>query len=288
MERSSRSRGGDQLSGARRLALLGGLGGGPLQIDLGEGVLLRRLGESDRELLRGDDGPFAPTPGEIAASRYVVEQRLGEGAGEQAASASASGPLEDVLRALRLLGPGRPGASHLWILPGEGRGGVLVPGPERGAPRLAGMGRRLGGSRTGELRRILAALRRSRGVHLELILSRFDSAFDARPAADHLIDLWIALEALLLPEADREPRLRASLRLAHLLGETAEERQRIAARTEESMGRRRDIHRARAEEEQLLDSVAEMRELTRRALRARLLAPPQGGLPGLDRRLFGA
>ena len=66
--------------------------------------------------------------------------------------------------------------------------------------------------------------RRKREV--ALALSRFNNAYERHNADDALIDLWVAFEALLVPEEVTELSYRAALRIGRLAGSTAADRQR--------------------------------------------------------------
>jgi hypothetical protein len=97
--------------------------------------------------------------------------------------------IADVVTALRLHHPGVTGTTILWT----------HVGPDD-APSLRDLVRALGDAREN---RLTALARR-----------RFDNAYERHNREDALVDLWIAFEALLVPDARAELRYRAALRIA--------------------------------------------------------------------------
>jgi hypothetical protein len=283
---------------ARRcLAPLEGCVGTARELRLDAGVAIRRLEDGDRQDLwrrHGAElhpGPLNPTIADLETWQFAIDHRRPSEVPGSPDDARAVAAVRDVVRALRLHHPGLAGARILWIGDdGGGRGigdrGMLVAldGVDT-EPRRAGPACRLDRHSEADLRRLLAALRDSRGPHLTRVLERFEAGYGERSPEDRLIDLWIALEALILPDGGDEPRHRAALRLACLLGGRPEEKAAIFELAARSHDRSRQISR-RGDAAALEELVEATRDLARRALRARLLDPPPGGVLGLDRRLF--
>lgn len=121
---------------------------------------------------------------------------------------------------------------------------------------------------------------------LALALRRFDSAYARHADEDCLIDLWIAFEALLLPDGKSELSYRAALRIAQLAGGEAEERRQMFQRARESYRCRSQVVHGESVKGDLEEVVEQTRELARRVLRAWLLEPPSGGIEQVDLELL--
>jgi len=115
-----------------------------------------------------------------------------------------------------------------------------------------------------------------------IAFSRFDDAYWRRSGADALIDLWIALESLFMPDGDpREVTYRLALRIAYFLGETSEERVTIDKDIRDSYGLRSDVVHGRSHSPSVLDAVTEKTaSYLRRALRS---VVQKGGKLDVDR-----
>jgi hypothetical protein len=102
-----------------------------------------------------------------------------------------------------------------------------------------------------------------------------------------LIDLWVAIEALLLPDGNAELSYRAALRLARAAG-TDEHTRRSAFDQAKASYRVRSklVHGDDVSDEKVKATVAETRNLLRDALRTWLLNPPLGGVQELDHQLL--
>lgn len=195
------------------------------------GLIIRRLDDSERDALwrrygaEVDPAPHRPSIAEIEAWDLVIDYRW---------TRKAPGPDEDhaievvrdVVRALRLHHHGMSGASVIWIGPDPDlRWDVNAPDSMYRSPEVAANGFEgrfechLGAASGRALKSLFDRLRLPLGGSLGLVLDRLDSVYSRRSPQDQLIDLWVALEALLLPDIREELRFRSSLRLAHLLGD---------------------------------------------------------------------
>jgi hypothetical protein len=74
-----------------------------------------------------------------------------------------------------------------------------------------------------------------------LALTRWNSAVDRLREEDNLIDYWVALESLFVPDSTQELSYRAPLRIAAFLGETGSERERIYNEMRDSYKLRSEI-----------------------------------------------
>jgi len=113
---------------------------------------------------------------------------------------------------------------------------------------------------------------------LALALRRFEMSYAREDAEDQIIDYWIALEALFLPDGNQELVYRASLRIARFLGRYAQERLDLFNTVKNSYNLRSKVaHGAELRSQDRLDSVTnETGESLRRALCHCLMqgAPP--------------
>lgn len=107
---------------------------------------------------------------------------------------------------------------------------------------------------------------------LAVPLKRLDDSYGRTNLADRLIDYWVALEGLFLPEKHtREMTEVVAQSIAHYLGETESERRSIAALVHSSHSVRSSVVHGRRVEDKNLDlTVAKTGNLLRRSLRKRL------------------
>lgn len=110
---------------------------------------------------------------------------------------------------------------------------------------------------------------------VELVIRRFNLAYERVMPADKLIDMMIAFEALLLPEKD-ELALRLSIRVANLLRDIAD-RQDTFKKMKKAYKLRSDaVHGGGINDEEISKSVQAMEELLRQSLRRVLKLIEQG------------
>jgi hypothetical protein len=190
-----------------------------------------------------------------------------------------------VVAALRLLAPGAVAILQSWLDP-------LIP--VFGFPRSMGLGQLLGLVRLGpsmawqgsevELRQVFNALPRAASMPtVALALRRFDAAYGRISDEDRLIDYWIALEALFLPDRQDELSYMGSLRIARFL-----EQDRLARTATFELMRR--SYRLRSQivhgstPGEIHEVAGETEQVLRRALRRMLLsgvAPSEAAFRGL-------
>jgi hypothetical protein len=121
---------------------------------------------------------------------------------------------------------------------------------------------------------------------LALALRRFDSAYSRYEDEDSLIDLWVAFEALLLPDGQSELSYRAALRIAVLAEKDRAERSVAFKQARLSYKCRSQVVHGEATAERLDRVVTQTRELARKVLRSWILNPPEGGIEEIDSLLF--
>ncbi len=102
---------------------------------------------------------------------------------------------------------------------------------------------------------------------IRLALRRWGNLSERFHEDDAMIDYWIALEALFVPESTQEVRYRASLRVAAFIGATTEERVRVYKDLRNSYDLRSAIVHGRVpKSEQKLNLIGETRSYLRKAL----------------------
>lgn len=104
-----------------------------------------------------------------------------------------------------------------------------------------------------------------------LALARWNSAGDKLTQEDKLVDYWIALESLFVPETEQELSFRVALRIAAFLGEDGSERRQIYDDIRDSYRLRSKIVRGSASKRKTKRTAAELTDLTRSHLRRTLL-----------------
>jgi hypothetical protein len=179
----------------------------------------------------------------MATCNYVLEMDLELQRGPYGLMENPETIADQVVTALRLSSPGGVGLVRSWVKPtvpvffappfdgflGLGRAeGFLKPGMEwQGDPEV--------------LRALFQAVRRGLvDDRLNLALRRFESSYCEREPEDRLVDYWIALESVFLPEQRTELSHLGPLRIALWIETTAEGRKAM-------FGRMRASYKARSE-----------------------------------------
>ena len=125
----------------------------------------------------------------------------------------------------------------------------------------------------------------SQDRRMSLIFRRLNSAYERRLAEDPLVDLWVAFEALVVPDSTAELSYRASLRIARLAGTSFDEREAAFLTARRSYAARSKVVHGGATPEDL-DAVTEKtRVLARNALN-RWLLDPEMSVEAIDRSLL--
>jgi hypothetical protein len=263
------------------------------------GLIIRRLDDTERDVLwrrygaEVDPAPHRPSITEIEAWDLVIDYRWTRKAPDPDED-HAIEVVRDVVRALRLHHPGMSGATVIWIGPDPDlRWDVNAPdsmyrSPEVPVDGFEGRFECHLGAASGEaLKSLFDRLRLPLKGNLGLVLDRLDSVYSRRSPQDQLIDLWVALEALLLPDIRDELRFRSSLRLAHLLGEDPVRKKEIFDLAMDSYVVRSKVVHGASKERDLGPIVQTTRMLTVDAVCKWLLDPPEKGVATLDMANFG-
>jgi hypothetical protein len=106
---------------------------------------------------------------------------------------------------------------------------------------------------------------------VKLALARWDSAADRLTEEDMLIDYWVALESLFVPDTTQELRYRTALRIAAYLGTNGMERNQIYEQMKESYSLRSEIVHGHIGKQKRKIGSAELINLSRSYLRKALL-----------------
>jgi hypothetical protein len=280
----------------RTIAPLHNLRGVPQPVVIGADTVIRAMTDEDRDELWRDFGGGVSsipglTPGQLDAWTDVIDTRWKMDRRPPLSDVVVIERIANVVTALRLHHPGVTGTTILWtrLDPPDAPAATPLAGATLYAPHgdptfmhplRANVGSDDGPALSALIDR-LAAARNNRRV--AMALRRFDSAYARRNSEDALIDLWVAFEALLVPDSTTELRYRASLRIARLVGQTATERHEAFEVARSSYdARSKVVHGAQPPED--VDKVVEdTRQLARVVLRAWVLGPPPGDVSDLDR-----
>ena len=120
---------------------------------------------------------------------------------------------------------------------------------------------------------------------MSLIFRRLNSAYERRLAEDALVDLWVAFEALVVPDSTTELRYRASLRIARLAGTSFDERQAAFLTARSSYdARSKVVHGSTGPPD--LDALTEKTRLLARTALNTWLLDPEMSVEALDRSLL--
>ncbi len=263
------------------------------------GLIIRKLSDAERDALwrrhgaEVNPGSHRPSIADIEAWDLVIDyrwKRQAPGPDEE----QAIEVIRDVVRALRLHHHGISGTSVLWFAPDpdlrweDNSPDSMYRSPEASTDGFEGRFECHLGPRSGEaLRTLFDRLRRPLGGNLALVLDRLDSAYSRRAPRDQLIDLWVALEALVLPGIREELRFRSSLRLAHLVGDSAAKKKEIFDLAMDSYVCRSKVVHGSSKKTELGPIVQATRILTVDAVSRWLLDPPEDGVATLDLANFG-
>ena len=201
--------------------------------------------------------------------------------------------IRDVVTALRLHHPGVTGTTILWtrLDPDDAPAPSSLVGQTLSAP--LGDTRFMHPLRTTitpedgpELRTLVQRIVTARGTrNVGLAIRRFNSAYERRNTEDALIDLWVAFEALVVPDSMTELKYRAALRIGRLGGQTGAERQAAFDLARRSYDARSKVVHG-GEPPGLDGMVVETRGLARAVLRQWVLHPIDD-ITRIERALLG-
>jgi hypothetical protein len=264
------------------------------------GLAIRQFTDEDRnELWRAfgaehSPGPINPTIPDLEAWETVIDYRWKLPRKPPLSDEHAVKVIRDTVRALRLHHPGVTGTTIVWHRPdpsevfpervlGSSLFAPLGTGPGLFMDRFASQ---VGPNCGGPIRVLLQALKTAeKDKGLNLAIRRFDAAYLRLDPEDRLIDLWIAFEALLLPDVSGELSYRAAMRMAQLVGRTADETRSAFKSARRSYTRRSQVVHGEPAKDDLGKVVEETRELARKAIRSWLLDAPDT-IGALDDAIF--
>lgn len=173
---------------------------------------------------------------ETVGAVAVLERLVGDDT--RAAEREALAALRDLRVALRLLGDGA--ACQHGLAARRIAGGRWTPLPTVGAGGAAGAPLAIDSERGAELAELLAVTaQRDCGPRLELALRRFDRALATADSGERLLDLLVALRALLGEHTDTD-RATLALRVAALCAEP-DRRQHVRGELERALSAERTL-----------------------------------------------
>jgi len=118
--------------------------------------------------------------------------------------------------------------------------------------------------------------------NLRVALRRLDYAYERTRPEDKLIDYWVALEALFLPDISQELSFRASLRIAYYVAGTPDEREEVFRKMRLSYDTRSDVVHGQRLKADVSEVASDTEEILRRALRAEVVNPGSLNVDRLD------
>lgn len=270
------------------------------RLEVEPGLAIRKFTDEDRRDLwdafgaEHFPGQINPTIPDLEAWETVIDYRWELPHKPPLSNEPAVEVIQDTVRALRLHHPGVTGTTIIWHRPDPAE---VFPERVMGSSLFAPLGTgpglfmdrfvsHIGPHCPESLRDLLNALRTAEeDRRLNLAIRRFDAAYLRIDPEDRLIDLWIAFEALLLPDTAGELSYRAAIRLAQLVGQTAEDKRAAFNFARRSYDRRSKVVHGQPAKDDLGKVVEETRELARKALRAWLLNGPRNA-SDLDEAIF--
>lgn len=267
------------------------------EVKVGPNTTLRRMTDDDRAELWREFGswniPYLRLE-QLDSWTDVVDRRWKLPRTPPIDEQDAFEQISNVVTALRLHHPGGTGATFMWNRPDPPDAPVAGPlgeqtlfssliSPDATRVLRTDVGADDGPSLTALLDGITAGKQDRR---VALALRRFDNSYERHNLEDALIDLWIAFEALLVPDGTTELSYRASLRIARLAGQTAMVRSEAFALARSSYTLRSKLVHGEEPPMDLDRMLEKTRQLARTVLRAWLLDPPKGGVGDLDEAML--
>jgi hypothetical protein len=284
----------------RAIAPLHNLTGPQDAVTIRPNLQIRPLTDDDRAAIWRSFGgthwsPIAPTVSDLELWTHAADLRWAVPVQNPRSYEEGQQAIADLVTALRLHHPGITGTTVLWtrLDPPDAPYGRSWTQETLFAPHGTGLYAdphrcTVSADDALALRQLTERVHSARSERvLALALRRFDRAYERHEVEDSLIDLWVAFEALLLPDTYSELRYRAALRIARLVGETASAREEAFGQARHSYDiRSKVVHGSAEPPADLTEALEQTRDLARRALKAWLLNRPAGGVQGLDRQLL--
>jgi len=248
-------------------------------------LVLRKLSQDEREYLwhLGEFGGTVDRRDALTVSFCLAASLVTERNATSKLS-EVLGPVMRVVTALRLLKPGQVGVPAVterlrepaFGLPG---GSVTISA----APAAIGSDYTLLSEDTESLLAMYQALAGAAPPNnLRVALRRFNYAYERTRPEDRLIDHWVALEALFLPDISQELSFRASLRIAYYVAITADEREEVFRKMRLSYDTRSDVVHGQRLKANVREVASDTEEILRRALRAEVMNPGSLDVDRLD------
>jgi len=251
------------------------------ELDLGDGLYIRRLSpeQIERYIAEHSESGWASSLGSIRVELGGTQQQPRRNLQLLPPGPGAEGRLVYrlmdrciyLVKILRLLKPGAVSEAFVRLSCESFYGATFVGYPRAKGP-LPGAAYQLRAEDGEHIRALLPrSARLEREPRFALAMRRFNDAYQKELIEDRLIDFWIALESLFVPDGGAgEVQLRAAIRLTHLLTTSDPEGELFTRIKRSYRARSQLVHGARSSVEREL--VSETEEWVRQALRRSLAA----------------
>lgn len=242
------------------------------QIQVDDDILLRQLSTEELEEWLNSQTPYSPQPlssFETIELRSAIEVVHEQDRHSPLGCVDTREKLSRLLTPLRLLTDASPRIAFTTtrtsgLLRFGTSWGLSIP---RHGPRA-----KIERSQESQLVELYKSL--SSGPNLagvRLALARWNSATDRLTEEDKLIDYWVALESLFVPDTVQELSYRSALRIAVFLGSNGAERKQIYEQMRGSYSLRSEIVHGSIRKSRRKVTSAELTSLTRSCLRRSIL-----------------
>ena len=247
---------------------------------IGAEVVLSRVKDKDKRFLRKLVGSGAGVGYAVPKADFALETTLASVDIIPDAN-EASERFARVVTAFRLIKRGAFGLPVLIACETGSRALKAAFGPFR--PHAFGEPYFLGKQEADKLRNVVQELCAGRlSDRQNIALRRFEMAYERGIAEDRLIDYWVALEALFLPDIFQELSFRASLRIAYYVAGTPDEREEVFRKMRLSYDIRSDVVHGQRLKADVSEVASDTEEILRRALRAEVMNPGSLNVDRLD------
>jgi hypothetical protein len=210
-------------------------------LELSDDIWIRRRTDEDIKRVTKPYTDFSPAQNEVSFNSHFLVVRTYVDKHGQIGMSTAHEAAGNVLSAFRLFKSGRISLGsdrqymQLRVVPLRG---------ESSSPSLEFQGGdyTLTDVEVDNVRALFNSCNTYSDKRWQLALRRLNLTYERKLDEDRLIDCWVGLETLLLPDGNKgELRYKGSLRLARFLGDTKEERVELQRDTKKSYDRRSEI-----------------------------------------------
>ena len=255
-------------------------------VELANGVTIRELTRGEREDLARMIGSMLVVEHGLVGASFAMSWWQPVPNALPDPRRTSDDDFDTVVTALRLLKPGAVWYNVRGSWPGHPAfgshpaSGVAIWGPN---PGVRGASYELLEQDVQPLSDLLGSLVDvAQHKRLPLALRRFNMAYERTRPDDKLIDYWVALEALFLPDISQELSFRASLRIAYYVAGTPDEREEVFRKMRLSYDTRSGVVHGQRLKADVSEVASDTEEILRRALRAEVVNPGSLNVDRLD------